>query len=87
VYLEYGKGLKNMAVRREGKCLNRWRPNTAADSLARFLRLPPCLPATASFERRKYENQKTLSPKNIKVLFGIMDRMEKFKINWFLVYR
>jgi len=33
---------------------------------------------TASFERRKYENQKTLSPKNIKVLFGIMDRMEKF---------
>ena len=39
------------------------------------------------FERRKYENQKTLSPKNIKVLFGIMDRMEKFKINWFLVYR
>ena len=42
---------------------------------------------TASFERRKYENQKTLSPKNIKVLFGIMDRMEKFKINWFLVYR
>ena len=39
-----------MAVWWEGKCLNRWRPNTAADSLARFLRLPPCLPATASLK-------------------------------------